>query len=85
MRSDVHQVAGALAEIRTALQADGYDLMLTADDSGRITLEVKAGPNACADCLIPKDVFVSIVAHAIGDGTGQAGERDLSIIYPGER
>lgn len=82
MRMD--RVEEALSDVRSALRADGYDLRL-ADDGGRIMVEVTAGPAACAECLIPKDVLVTVVRRAVEDVVGRADEGALCVVYPGER
>jgi hypothetical protein len=84
-RASVDRLEAALADIRTALRADGYDMTLRPDEGGRVTIEVTAGPNACAECLIPKDVFARIVARAVDGGAEGVRADDVSIVYPGER
>jgi hypothetical protein len=73
----MEQIDAALADVREALEADGYELSVVAGDGERATIEVKAGPNACAECLIPKDVFEQMVTATLGDDAGA-----LTIVYP---
>ena len=65
-----------MADIATMLAADGYNLAV--EESGaRVALTVSPGPDACEDCLVPKDVFRGIAANQLGI------EGDLiDIIYP---
>jgi hypothetical protein len=47
------------------LAADGY--LLAVEETGhRVALTVSPGPEACEDCLVPKDVFRGIAAHQLG-------------------
>ena len=54
-----------MADIAAMLAADGYNLAVS-DDGGRVALTVSPGPDACEDCLVPKDVFRGIAAHQLG-------------------
>jgi hypothetical protein len=67
-----------LADISTMLAADGY--LLAVEEVGhRVALTVSPGPEACEDCLVPKDVFRGIAAHQLGI------EGDLiDITYPAD-
>ena len=57
--------AERMADIATMLAADGYDLAV--EESGhRVALTVSPGPDACEDCLVPKDVFRGIASHQLG-------------------
>ena len=74
----------ALTDIREALRADGYDLAVRPGEGERVAIEVSAGPDACVECLIPKDVFEQLVESACAD-SGYGIDRDaISIIYPTE-
>ena len=54
-----------MADIATMLAADGYNLAV--EESGaRVSLTVSPGPDACEDCLVPKDVFRGIAANQLG-------------------
>ena len=54
-----------LADISSMLAADGY--LLAVEEVGhRVALTVSPGPDACEDCLVPKDVFRGIAAHQLG-------------------
>jgi hypothetical protein len=55
----------ALAPLRTTLAADGYGLELASAGS-RLVLSVTAGGNACADCLVPKDMMLRLIRNAVG-------------------
>ena len=51
----------ALEPFATALRADGYELRAAATGDHAVGVEVVATADACADCLVPQDVFASII------------------------
>ena len=57
--------AERMADIATMLAADGYHLAV-AENGHRVALTVSPGPDACEDCLVPKDVFRGIAANQLG-------------------
>jgi len=57
---------GALKEFRDVLAADGYDLIWSLAGPGRVVIEIVAGPDACADCLVPLPVMEAIMSDALG-------------------
>jgi hypothetical protein len=59
MSSD--EVAAALRGIRDTLAADGYELVWSMEERDQIGIRVVAGPDACADCLVPPSLIRSIV------------------------
>jgi hypothetical protein len=67
MSSDANTqtVAAALGKFRDMLASDGYDLSwsLTARDS--VVVQITAGPDACADCLVPLPVMEAIMSDAL--------------------
>ncbi len=67
-----------MQDIASMLAADGYNLAV--EEAGhRVALTVSPGPDACEDCLVPKDVFRGIAAHQLGI------EGDLiDITYPAD-
>jgi hypothetical protein len=67
-----------MADISAMLAADGYNLAV--EEAGhRVALTVSPGPDACEDCLVPKDVFRGIASHQLGI------EGDLiDITYPAD-
>ena len=74
-------VASALGAMRTMLRADGYDLHVQVED-GTIGLTVRATPEACAECLVPKELFASMAVGMLGDGGIAAGLADVRVRYP---
>jgi hypothetical protein len=55
----------ALGNFRDMLASDGYDLSwsLTAQDS--VVVRITAGPDACADCLVPLPIMEAIMSDAL--------------------
>jgi hypothetical protein len=51
--------------LRSTLAADGY-LLDIAEDGTRIRVTISATPEACADCLVPKDLMRSILGDTLG-------------------
>jgi hypothetical protein len=51
--------------LRSTLAADGYLLEIAAAED-RIRVTISATPQACADCLVPKDLMRGILEQALG-------------------
>ena len=66
---------GALAQ---SLEADGY-LMAIDGDEARISVVITATPEACEDCLVPKDLMRGILSSALG-----VGGDTIDITYPAD-
>ena len=60
---DLSAAEDAVAPLLTMLSADGYDLRLTAAGDHSLCVEVIATHDACADCLVPKDLFASMATE----------------------
>jgi hypothetical protein len=65
-----------MADIATMLAADGYNLAVE-ENGARVALTVSPGPDACEDCLVPKDVLRGIASHQLGVEGGL-----IDITYP---
>ena len=61
-----------------SLEADGYQLAIEGDDS-RVFVVITASPQACEDCLVPKDLMRSILAQSLGMPGGA-----IDITYPAD-
>jgi hypothetical protein len=62
--------------LAASLRADGYDMAI--DEAGsRISVVVSATPEACEDCLVPKDLMRGILSQALGVEGGT-----IDITYP---
>ncbi|MEB3369036.1 hypothetical protein [Saccharopolyspora mangrovi] len=68
----------ALAQLRSTLAADDYQLAV-ADSDGQVRVSITAGPAACEDCLVPKPLMRGVLHQALG-----VPEDAITLIYPGE-
>lgn len=68
-------VETALAKVRPALDADGFDLkLLSVGDDGAVQVALEARPDACLDCLVPDEMLVRIIETAIrAEDSGLSG------------
>ena len=57
--------AERIVALRSTLAADGY-LLDVAEVGTRIRATITATPEACADCLVPKDLMRSILGDTLG-------------------
>jgi hypothetical protein len=56
---------GALSKFRDMLASDGYDLSWSLTDQEKVVVQIEAGPDACADCLVPLPIMESIMSDAL--------------------
>jgi hypothetical protein len=72
-------VEAAVEITRTMLKEDGYDVRLEGYDPGELRLEIVAGPQACEECLVPKEILSSIIeANLPADLSGTR----VTLTYP---
>lgn len=76
-------VSAALSKMQTMLEADGYALDVAMED-GAVALTVRATPEACAECLVPKSLFATMAADLLGKGGVPVDADDLVVTYPTE-
>jgi hypothetical protein len=62
--------------LRSTLAADGY-LLDIAEEGTRIRATITATPQACADCLVPKDLMRGILGQAL-----EVPEDAIDLTYP---
>ena len=74
-----NEVSDALAELRDGLRADGYDLSVDASNSDVIAVSVTAGPEACEECLVPKELMESMLEAALPASLAGA---QIALRYP---
>jgi hypothetical protein len=67
-----------LEKIRQSLEADDYRLEVV-EHSGRAWVTIAAGPSACADCLVSKELMRSMLAPVLGVSPDQ-----IELAYPAE-
>jgi hypothetical protein len=77
-------IARALASQRAMLEADGYELVLGEEGPGVVIARIRAGPDACADCLVPKDLMRAYFDKALRDIL-DFGVPEIRLIYPGDQ
>ncbi len=65
------------------LSADGYDLKIRDESTDSITVEIMAGPDACADCLVPKEIMRSHFESTLRAYLGTEPPT-VSLIYPAD-
>jgi hypothetical protein len=68
-----------LAPFAEALAADGYSARVT-DSPIEVVVDIIAGPDACAECLIPRDLMSTMIRELFGAHLGP--ERRLRLSYP---
>ena len=79
----VDRVRELVAPLVTGLEADGYSLEV-AVEPGVILLDVIAGPDACDDCLVPRELMEEMFrARLRTDATG-LGHDNVRLTYPAE-
>jgi hypothetical protein len=77
------EITQALSALGEMLAADGYALELDLDAPEVLVAEIRAGPEACADCLVPKDMMRIYFEAALRDGL--RGEPPVvRLVYPSE-
>lgn len=69
----------SLSEIVAALEVDGYSMRIEDWASGRLTLNIEAGQDACEDCLVPPKTMELIVRGVLPDSIDV---REVAIRYP---
>jgi hypothetical protein len=72
------EMQDALRPVGDLLAADGYLLGVSAT-AAAATLTVSAGPDACAECLVPKQVFEAIATKHLRD---RGITVDIDVVYP---
>lgn len=65
-----------LAGVRTSLAADGYAIDVE-EEGEQVGVVISATPEACADCLVPESVMLSILERALKVPAGA-----IALTYP---
>ena len=65
--------------ITSALEADGYNMAIAERDA-RLAVVITAGPDACEDCLVPKDLMRGMLSSELG-----VDAAIIDITYPTDR
>jgi hypothetical protein len=53
-----------LKDMQATLAADGYDLAAF-EEGGQVVVTIQATPEACEDCLAPRDVMRAILGKTL--------------------
>lgn len=75
------RVESALAPLRSMLAADGYSIDLRMQGAGVLVAQIKAGPAACADCLVPKPMMRGYFENALRS-VPEIKLPEIRLIYP---
>lgn len=65
-----------LDEFRKTLEADDYHLSIEVDGDEALA-RIEAGPDACAECLVPKDFMRQMLSPLLG-----VGAERIRVDYP---
>lgn len=71
-----------LSPIKTALNLDGYEMVLLDASEKGISIEVRAGADACADCLAPATIFKGVIVDTLAQAGYHVPFDDVRIVYP---
>jgi hypothetical protein len=81
MAIDVPAADAAISATRRSLEASGFSVACAGRDE-TLTVSVHAGPDACAECLVPKAVLESIIGSELAaQGIRVAG---VEVVYPAD-
>jgi len=67
----------ALEPISKSLQADGYELVVNSFEEGVLSVEIQAGPKACVECLVPKELMEVMIQQSV-----KTLARSVHVRYP---
>lgn len=81
-RPDVTSAVSALKPFASGLAADGYALEVSRLDGDGLRVEIAAGPDACEDCLIPREMFTGMLSSRLNSEGVEFS--DLVLVYPGD-
>jgi hypothetical protein len=59
------ELEAAFRRFRDMLASDGYVLSWSVTGRDRVIVRIEAGPDACADCLVPLPVMEAIMSDAL--------------------
>lgn len=76
------KLEAALEPMRRQLRLDGYDLHAELDLGDVLKILVTAGADACEDCLVPREVFATMVADQVASAGMTVGGVDVT--YPAD-
>jgi hypothetical protein len=78
----VKEAEQSLGDLREGLVQDGYDFQLSMGADSVLEVALVAQPDACAECLVPKEVMVTILESSLPETVRSRGWR---LAYPSDR
>ena len=57
---------GALRGFRDMLASDGYELRWSLSSPDKVVVQIVAGQDACAECLVPRPLMEGLLSEALG-------------------
>jgi len=79
MTLDPEAARQAIGATREGLSAAGYAIDVSVRDD-RLVFAVRAQTDACAECLVPRPIFIDILGRELADAGLQVDDFDL--LYP---
>lgn len=76
-------ITEALSSLSAMLETDGYGLELREAGPSTLVARIEAGPDACADCLVPKDMMRRYFEDALRP-VCETGLPEIRLLYPGD-
>jgi hypothetical protein len=70
-------IDAALRGLRDTLESDGYGLVWSLEQDNQIGIQVVAGAEACADCLVPPELMRSILDNELVETPYRVGSITL--------
>lgn len=67
-----------LRTFRPGFQTDGYDIIVTSAEEDKVTLELVLTPEACLDCIMPKDYLENVFSDGIEKKTKKSTKVTLN-------
>ncbi|MCE2527446.1 MAG: hypothetical protein J4G00_07930 [Actinomycetia bacterium] len=82
LQPDVESAVSALQPFSSGLAADGYSLVVSLLHEHGLRVEIVAGPDACEDCLIPKEMFTEMLSTRLSCQGVSFSE--FTLVYPND-
>jgi hypothetical protein len=83
MASPPTHITKALTSLTSMLDADGYRLSVSEEGAATLVARIEAGPDACEDCLVPKEMMRRYFEDALRP-VCELGLPDIRLFYPGD-
>jgi hypothetical protein len=79
---NLEAIAASLDDVRKSLEASGFNLEVEEPETSRLTVTVRPGPDACAECLVPKSMFKRIILDNLG--SAELSPSSVVVRYPAD-